>query len=109
VDDGSTDNSLQILKEFERKDHRVKVLRHSKNMGVSCARNTAMDTMNAPHYMFLDSDDTYEPTICEKMLNALYSGNYDMAVSNVNIKMDEGMTYNIGYTYFLSVTTYTLT
>ena len=41
IDDGSTDNSLQICKQYEQKDARVKVITQ-ENMGVSFARNTGM-------------------------------------------------------------------
>ena len=56
VDDGSTDNSLQIFREYEQKDSRVKVLTQ-KNQYAGVARNTGMNIARGHYYVFLDSDD----------------------------------------------------
>lgn len=61
VDDGSTDNSLEILKSYQLKDHRICVL-NQKNQGVAGARNTALREIYSPaseieYVLFFDSDD----------------------------------------------------
>ena len=56
IDDGSTDNSLQICKQYEQKDARVKVITQ-ENMGVSFARNTGMCAASGEWLFFVDSDD----------------------------------------------------
>lgn len=98
VDDCSTDNSLEILQKFEKIDSRIKVLKHSKNLGVSCARNTGLAVVKTDYIMFLDPDDSYLPNICELMFEKMVSEDLDLVVCNVNIIMDLGMTYNRGYT-----------
>ena len=50
VDDGSTDNSLDILKEYEQKDKRVKVIQQ-KNAGAGAARNNGLSIANI--FLFL--------------------------------------------------------
>lgn len=55
VNDGSTDRSRNILKEYED-DERVKII-DQENQGLSCARNTALRNIMAKYVMFLDSDD----------------------------------------------------
>ena len=57
VDDGSTDDSLRFLKEWERNDARIQVIAFPENKGVSCARNTGLDAARAPYVYFMDSDD----------------------------------------------------
>ncbi len=60
VDDGSTDGSLTILREYEGKDPRVRVFTQS-NAGVSAARNTAQDAATGEWLAWLDPDDWLEP------------------------------------------------
>lgn len=56
VDDGSTDQSLAICQEVERKDPRIQVI-SKKNEGVSVARNTGMNIAKGNYLMFMDADD----------------------------------------------------
>lgn len=56
VDDGSSDNSLSKLKEFEDKDNRVKVF-HQENQGGGNARNFAMTKASGKYLYFMDADD----------------------------------------------------
>lgn len=58
VNDGSPDNSLSILREYEKKDRRVVVL-DQPNMGVFVARNRAMLCARGEFICFMDSDDFY--------------------------------------------------
>ena len=65
VDDGSTDDSLEILKEYEAKDKRVKVI-EQKNAGAGAARNNGLAIATGEYLSFLDSDDFFEPDMLEK-------------------------------------------
>ena len=56
VDDGSTDNSLEILKQMANDDNRMVVI-HQENQGQSVARNTAMKYAHGKYIYFMDSDD----------------------------------------------------
>lgn len=55
VDDGSTDDSLAILRNYDF-DHRLKVI-HQKNRGHAGARNAALDVASGSYICFVDSDD----------------------------------------------------
>jgi len=59
VNDGSTDTSLEILREYESKDSRIKII-DKKNGGLSSARNCGMDATQAEFIGFVDSDDWVE-------------------------------------------------
>ncbi|MBO7244768.1 MAG: glycosyltransferase family 2 protein [Alphaproteobacteria bacterium] len=69
VDDGSTDNSLEILKEYAKKDNRLKIFTQ-KNKGSGAARNLGIKQSSGEFICFIDSDDYYpSPDI----LQTLYS------------------------------------
>lgn len=59
VDDGSDDNSFNILKEFEDKDKRIKAIK-TQHLGTSNARNTGIKNSNAEFVTFVDCDDLLE-------------------------------------------------
>ena len=59
VDDCSTDNSLAILREYEKKDKRVKVISLDKNAGPADARNIAIKQAKGRYIAFVDSDDLW--------------------------------------------------
>ncbi len=63
VDDGSTDASLCILREYEARDSRVQVL-HQENRGPSAARNAGLRVATGEWITFLDPDDALHPTAC---------------------------------------------
>ncbi len=64
VNDGSTDNSLKILKSFAAKDKRIKII-NQKNQGLSAARNVGLSQASAKWVYFLDSDDALHPQTFE--------------------------------------------
>lgn len=57
VDDGSTDKSVQILREYIKKNNRIKLIQHDRNRGLSEARNTGMKHIKGKYLLFVDSDD----------------------------------------------------
>ena len=59
VDDGSTDNTVDIARNF--RDHRVRLIRHEKNRGVAAARNSGLEAAQGEFISFLDSDDLWQP------------------------------------------------
>jgi glycosyltransferase involved in cell wall biosynthesis len=63
VDDGSTDDSLKVLNQFQRMDSRVHVI-SQKNTGAGGARNTGVKCAKGKYLMFLDSDDYWTDENC---------------------------------------------
>ena len=64
VNDGSSDNSLEILHEYASRDCRILVFDQS-NGGVSVARNNALKHVRGEYFMFVDSDDWLDSETCE--------------------------------------------
>lgn len=73
INDGSTDNSLKILKKYENNNI---IVIDKKNSGVSDTRNTGMKKALGKYIMFLDSDDYISRNTC-KHLFKLFEKNYD--------------------------------
>ena len=70
IDDGSTDDSLRIAKEFASEyDGRCIVL-HQENSGPSVARNAGLDCATGKYVAFVDSDDVIDLTMFEKMVDS---------------------------------------
>lgn len=78
VNDGSTDDSLQILEEMARQDTRIKVL-SQENAGVSAARNAGLEVALGEYITFVDSDDELEPDMYEVLLNLAKKHHADIA------------------------------
>src|SRR5574344_179901 len=70
VDDGSTDNSSNILSKYAKKDSRIKVI-SQKNQGVITARNNAIKQAEGDYIYTLDSDDVIDETTLEKSYKAI--------------------------------------
>ncbi len=79
VDDGSTDESRQILESYARQDPRMRVLSLPCNKGVSNALNTAFEASSGEYVGLVDSDDLYFPQRFEKQVGFL-SANPDYAI-----------------------------
>lgn len=60
IDDGSTDNSLQICRQLAARNSRIRVF-HQHNAGVSSARNLGIRNATGDYLIFVDSDDTLFP------------------------------------------------
>ena len=70
VNDGSTDNSLEILQQYAARDSRFKVINKS-NGGVASARNIGLDAITGQYVVFLDPDDMLYPQFLDIMLKTL--------------------------------------
>lgn len=109
IDDGSNDKSLQMCKEFEKKDSRIKVFSH-KNQGVSFTRNRGLKFASGDYIMFLDIDDCIESGYIERFVKTAIKTNSDIIIGGIvffnenrvifpfeNINLDKKeFLYNVG-------------
>ncbi len=79
VDDGSTDNTLAILREYEAKDRRVHVMTQ-ENAGAGAARNNGMRQAKGEYLAFLDADDFFEPEMLRSAWEKAYLDESDIVV-----------------------------
>ncbi len=88
VDDGSTDKSVDIIKEFCKNNENF-VFITQENKGPAAARNTALKACRGDYIGFMDSDDYLEPEFLESLYNAATENNADIACCNFNLYYPE--------------------
>ena len=79
IDDGSTDSSFDILKDYANNDSRFKIF-HQENLGAGTTRNNAIEKVSGEFIIFLDSDDWIEEDMCEKLYNHAKKLDVDLVV-----------------------------
>ena len=84
VDDGSTDNTAQVVQDWCRKTSRIRYL-HQDNRGVGAARNLGIQHARGCYIACLDSDDEYLPKHLETRLNLLRRHRLDLVQGGVRV------------------------
>ena len=79
VNDGSTDDSLNVLRQIAQADDRVLVI-DQENAGVSCARNAGIDAAEGETVFFVDADDYIDAQTVERVLHAMESADAEASV-----------------------------
>lgn len=79
IDDGSTDNTLQLLKKYADKDNRIRVFRNDKNRGIAFSRERGLEVARGKYIAIMDSDDISLPNRLEKQ-TAYLDAHPDIAV-----------------------------
>lgn len=97
VDDGSTDDSVELITEYSNKDNRITLLKQ-KNSGAGIARNKGIDYSTGEYILFLDSDDWIEKDTCEKLYNHAQKLSSDLVIFDVVWHMENN--HFIKNTYF---------
>lgn len=82
VNDGSVDNSDEIIQKFLLKDSRIKRI-YKENGGLSDARNVGMLQASGDYIIFIDSDDYIEKEMLESLYNQIEKEQADVSVCNV--------------------------
>ena len=80
VENGSTDNSLDICKRFADFDARIRVIDTKENIGAGEARNVGISRATGEYICFFDADDWYEDTIVEKLVSSVLNNGSDIAI-----------------------------
>ena len=92
VNDGSTDTSGEICKEFSGMDHRI-IYIEQENAGLSAARNTGLNNMSGDYVTFVDSDDWIEQDYIETLFKKIVEYQADIAVGNYYSYNEDEETY----------------
>ncbi|WIH89732.1 glycosyltransferase [Brachyspira pilosicoli] len=105
IDDCGTDNSINILKEYAKKDDRIRIISHKENKGLGPARNTGIKESKGEYISFIDSDDYISRDYLENLYNTIIKYDTDI-VSTINIKRVVGEAislYSININKYLSI------
>lgn len=97
VNDGSTDNSLEICQAYAKKDERIKVI-DKENGGVSSARNVGLIHTTGSYVTFVDSDDFIDLHMYETKLKILKNYQADVIESGYRRFNDEGFYEEVHFT-----------
>ncbi len=98
VDDGSTDNTVEVIKDYISSDNRFRLICQD-NSGVSVARNTGILAASGMYLSFLDGDDMWQPTFLEELFNAFQEGNISMAYCGYTHLYANGLRRKFSYAY----------
>lgn len=109
IDDGSSNNCGAICDEYSTFDNRVVVF-HTKNKGVSSARNLGLTYSKGKYITFVDSDDTLQERMLEELYMTLKRSNADCAmcgceyIRNVYNNSFNSLNKNVYHVKFLTQT-----
>ena len=82
INDCSPDNSLEILKEYQKNDNRIKIIDFKENRGVAAARNEAIKIAKGEYIGFVDSDDWIDLDFYEKLYKKASYTSSQIAIAN---------------------------
>lgn len=94
VDDLSMDNSAAIVKEYAKKDPRIKLIQSQQRSGAAGARNRAIEEAEGRHIAFLDADDLWMPQKLEKQIAFMEKNDLAFTYSSYKVfnEQDEVLT-----------------
>ena len=78
INDCSTDNSLGVIRGYEKKDERIKVVDFKENQGAAAARNEGLKLANGEYLGFVDPDDYVDLNFYEELYNKAKQDNSDI-------------------------------
>lgn len=87
IDDGSKDNTWNILQDYASKDSRIEIY-HQENQGVATTRNNLLDKVKGEYVLFVDSDDWMELDMLEYLYGCMVRTGTDIATCG-NVINDE--------------------
>ena len=90
IDDCSSDNGIQVVEEWARRDSRIKVLKNSVNSGAAISRNKGIEAAKGKYIAFLDSDDQWHKEKLEKQIGFMQEKNVGFTYSYYNHIDEEG-------------------
>ena len=90
VDDASTDHTPEILRQYQEKDPRIKVIRQNRNVGVAKSRNVGFDHSRGKLIALLDADDYWHSDKLKKQVDTLIKTKADLVYCSYEIVDEKG-------------------
>lgn len=94
VDDCTPDNSANIIKEYEKKDSRIKYIKLKQNSGAAIARNKALKEAKGRFIAYLDADDLWKTEKLEKQVRFMLENKYAFTCTDYEKITEEGRSLN---------------
>lgn len=88
-DDASTDRTVEILKEYEKKDSRIQVQYNKENIGSAQNFENLLSKVETKYFMLCDQDDYWLPDKVEKSLNYIIEQNADLVFTDIEAVDEE--------------------
>lgn len=95
IDDGSCDDSLRIIREYQNKDERIRVIAKNRE-GAASARAVGVQHARGAYLTFPDSDDWLDPSAYSVMMERAIENDVDIVCNNSCYREDHGKTEIIG-------------
>ncbi len=89
IDDGSIDNSVNIIKEYQEKNENIVLYENKENKGVSYSRNIGIQNAQGEYLVFCDADDWYAKDTLKIFNKSIMEYNSDFIVANYYIAYED--------------------
>lgn len=94
VEDGSTDNSKEVLKKYAD-NKKIKIIYNKKNSGLSYSRNVGLENATGDYIGYIDSDDYVDLDYYEKLMHAIIDNKADIAICDMKVVDEETNTETV--------------
>ena len=99
INDASTDNTLKVIQEFNKKDSRIKIINNKENYGCAKSREIGLSHSKNEIIVFIDDDDKWNNQKLKKQYDAMMHKNSDIVISDYNILIDKKKIYKKMYAF----------
>lgn len=89
VEDCSTDNTYNVIKNYSKKDKRIKLIKNEKNSGLSFSRNAGIKAATGKYISFIDSDDYITENFYEDLLEAMKKNKAEVAMCDIKVVYED--------------------
>ena len=93
INDASTDDTLNVIKKFKKKDPRIIIINNPHNLGCAGSRKIGLQHCNNELIVFIDDDDWWDTEKLMKQYNAIMHNNSNMVISDYYILKDKNKEY----------------
>ncbi len=94
INDGSTDKSEEIIKDYISNNNNIKFINRKENKGTMYSRCEGYNNSSGKYIMFVDSDDCIDNIMLEKMYSYIIEYNIDLVKCNYKMYRDKSISYN---------------
>ncbi|MGC8304589.1 glycosyltransferase family 2 protein [Leuconostoc mesenteroides] len=96
IDDGSTDNTSKVIKDFMSEDKRIKLVRQN-NLGVSSARKRGWEESSSDFIIFIDSDDRFSSNFVSEYFKTIVRTGNDIEFFSIHYENEDRSTKHFGF------------